>query len=176
MQQPGGMPPTCRCPCNQMKQVDVLHEVERLRVETQNQQGVIDALKNQVGGGNELFFIELNLRPRVRQTCSGFITASILEEKIKIRALGGGPFVFLEALDVVIVHVVAVGSNRTAAYEPTKEKHKKEIFSLYSHTHPIDRFREHLLEVRFRELLTLLTVGGVPGPFQQIVHVARFVV
>nr|XP_049466125.1 centrosomal protein of 135 kDa isoform X2 [Anopheles coluzzii] len=48
MQQPGGMPPTCRCPCNQMKQVDVLHEVERLRVETQNQQGVIDALKNQV--------------------------------------------------------------------------------------------------------------------------------
>lgn len=46
--QPQGLPPTCRCPCNQMKQTDVLHEVERLQVETKNQQGVIDALKNQV--------------------------------------------------------------------------------------------------------------------------------
>ncbi|XP_053669259.1 centrosomal protein of 135 kDa [Anopheles marshallii] len=48
MQQSGALAQTCRCPCNQLKQVDVLHEVERLRVETQNQQGVIDALKNQV--------------------------------------------------------------------------------------------------------------------------------
>uniref|UniRef100_A0A182SGB7 Uncharacterized protein n=1 Tax=Anopheles maculatus TaxID=74869 RepID=A0A182SGB7_9DIPT len=47
MQQSGALPQTCRCPCNQLKQADVLHEVERLRVETQNQQGVIDALKNQ---------------------------------------------------------------------------------------------------------------------------------
>uniref|UniRef100_A0AAG5DMN2 Uncharacterized protein n=1 Tax=Anopheles atroparvus TaxID=41427 RepID=A0AAG5DMN2_ANOAO len=46
--QPQGLPPTCRCPCNQMKQTDVLHEVERLQVETKNQQGVIDALKHQV--------------------------------------------------------------------------------------------------------------------------------
>ncbi|XP_058173833.1 centrosomal protein of 135 kDa [Anopheles ziemanni] len=46
--QPQGLPPTCRCPCNQMKQTDVLHEVERLQVETKNQQGVIDALKNQL--------------------------------------------------------------------------------------------------------------------------------
>ncbi|XP_052873031.1 centrosomal protein of 135 kDa [Anopheles cruzii] len=38
----------CRCPCNQVKQVDALHEVERLRVETQNQQGVIDALQHQI--------------------------------------------------------------------------------------------------------------------------------
>ncbi|XP_058066585.1 centrosomal protein of 135 kDa [Anopheles bellator] len=38
----------CRCPCNQVKQVDALHEVERLRVETQNQQGVIDALQKQI--------------------------------------------------------------------------------------------------------------------------------
>ncbi|XP_053670277.1 centrosomal protein of 135 kDa [Anopheles nili] len=48
MQQQGVLPSMCRCSCNQMKQADVVHEVERLRVETKNQQGVIDALQNQV--------------------------------------------------------------------------------------------------------------------------------
>ncbi|XP_050097356.1 centrosomal protein of 135 kDa [Anopheles aquasalis] len=38
----------CRCPCNQVKQVDAVHEVERLKVETLNQQGVIDALQKQI--------------------------------------------------------------------------------------------------------------------------------
>ncbi|ETN60372.1 hypothetical protein AND_008018 [Anopheles darlingi] len=44
----------CRCPCNQVKQVDAVHEVERLKVETQNQQGVIDALQKQVCRGSLL--------------------------------------------------------------------------------------------------------------------------
>ncbi|XP_055621709.1 centrosomal protein of 135 kDa isoform X2 [Toxorhynchites rutilus septentrionalis] len=38
----------CHCPCNQPRKTDILHEIERLQVETKNQADVIETYKKQI--------------------------------------------------------------------------------------------------------------------------------
>lgn len=38
----------CCCPCNQARKTEILHEIERLQVETKNQEEVIEAYKKQI--------------------------------------------------------------------------------------------------------------------------------